>query len=57
MNLDKISRIEIIGPGGRLFVGYFEVGVETSIQDEGRTLKVFVGEEVTPPLGGGFWPR
>lgn len=46
-----ITRVEVIGPDGRLFSHYFDKEVEARamIQDSGRTLKVFldnVEEEV-----------
>ena len=40
----NVSRIEIIGPGGRELVAYYEPGVVLDLQDEGRTIKLFVGE-------------
>lgn len=36
-----VSRFEVIDEGGRTHV-YYNVTVETVIQDEGKTLKVFV---------------
>lgn len=41
MNTDKVTRFEVIGPHGRMIVLY-EVKIELSYQDDGRTLKVFV---------------
>ena len=46
-----ITRVEVIGPDGRLFSHYFEEEVEARavIHDSGRTLKIFldnVEEEV-----------
>lgn len=40
---DNLSRIEIIGPDGREFVAYYEPGAMLDLQDDERTLKVFVG--------------
>lgn len=39
-----VSRVEVIGPDGREYVRYFEEGefMNFSIQDEGRTLKIFI---------------
>jgi hypothetical protein len=37
----KVTRIEIIDNMGRLFVGYSFSDVQLSVQDDGRTLKVF----------------
>jgi hypothetical protein len=45
-NYDNVTRVEIIGPGGLVFSYYCEPGVAPDVQDDGRTLKVFVGEEV-----------
>lgn len=45
MNLDKVTRIEIIGPGGRMFrLLELEPGIVLHLQDDERTLKLFVGE-------------
>ena len=40
----KISRVEVIGPDGREYVRYFESEewMNYMIQDEGRTLKIFI---------------
>jgi len=38
---DTVTRLEIIGPQGRL-LSMWPVAIEFSVQDEGRTLKVFV---------------
>lgn len=42
--MNKITRVEVIGPKGREYVGYFEEGIEAraSLQDERRTLKIFL---------------
>lgn len=37
----KITRIEIITGEGRVFVGYGFSDVMISLQDDGRTLKIF----------------
>jgi len=37
-----VNRVEIIGRTGREFVKHEIEGISTSIQDNGRTLKVFV---------------
>jgi hypothetical protein len=44
---EHAERIEVIGPGGRLYVGYFEPGIRIELQDDGRTLKLFVERELT----------
>lgn len=39
----KVNRVEVIDNSGRAFVGYYETeGVDVQIQDEGRTMKVFI---------------
>lgn len=43
---EKVNRLEIIDENGRSYVKY-HCSIETSYQDEGRTLKIFV--ERTPP--------
>lgn len=41
---NKVNRVEVIGPGGREFVQYYaDSGVYVTVQDDGCTLKVFVG--------------
>lgn len=40
----KLTRVEIISPEGREVVKYFAEGF-ISIQDDGRTLKVFITKE------------
>lgn len=45
MNLDKVTRVEVIERGsGRLLVLRNAARVELSLQDDGKTLKVFVKE-------------
>jgi hypothetical protein len=41
--LEKVTRVEIIDSTGRAYVKY-GVRVEIALQDDGRTLKVFVNE-------------
>ena len=43
-DLINISRVEVIGPDGREYVRYFEPEewMHYMIQDEGRTLKIFI---------------
>jgi hypothetical protein len=59
-DLSKVSRVEVIEPtsgGGRRYVRY-AVKAEISIQDDGRTLKIFVfpraGGEFPVPTAGHF---
>lgn len=40
---DRVTRIEIIDATGRAFVEYYDApGATVHVQDEGRTLKVFL---------------
>lgn len=41
-NYPLINRVEVIGKNGREFVQYDCSNVQVSVQDEGRTLKVFL---------------
>lgn len=41
-----VTRIEIVSDSGRVYTGYFEPGARVALQDDGRTMKVFVGAEV-----------
>lgn len=46
---ETVERVEVIGRvGGRMFCVYVEAGVVLDYQDGGRTLKIFVGEELSP---------
>ena len=44
LQFKNVSRVEVIGPDGREYVRYFEVEecMNYMIQDEGRTLKIFI---------------
>ena len=42
METEKITRFEVIDAAGRRYVNWDAAGLELSIQDEGRTLKIFV---------------
>lgn len=44
--LDKITRVEVIDDYGRAYVGYTLHSVKMSIQDDGRTLKLFVSKKL-----------
>jgi hypothetical protein len=46
----RVNRVEVIDASGRVFVGYFEPGAFGVVQDEERTLKIFVGEPVEPTV-------
>ena len=39
--IGKITRVEVIDESGRAYVGW-DKAIQISIQDEGRTLKIFV---------------
>lgn len=39
-----VTRVEVIDQTGRAFVAYYDTeGAEISVQDNGRTLKIFAG--------------
>lgn len=42
-NFSQINRVEVIDEDGRSYTNYDAHSVELSIQDNGRTLKVFIG--------------
>lgn len=42
--LDKITRVEVIDAYGRAYVGYHLHSVKMAIQDDGRTLKLFISK-------------
>ena len=44
-NYPEVTRIEVITDDGREFVRYDCSNVQVSLQDEGRTLKVFLKQE------------
>lgn len=44
--LDKVNRVEVIDDEGREFVQYYkDDGVRISVQDNGRTVKIFTGRK------------
>ena len=47
VEIEDVERIEVIGTEGREFVTYVEPGVTMSVQDDGRTIKLFVGRKLT----------
>lgn len=49
MDASKVTRIEVIDQDGRRFVSHNNKDVTISIQDGGRTLKVFCGLDNTKP--------
>lgn len=42
-NLLRVNRVEVIDEDGRSYTNYDAHGVHLSVQDTGRTLKVFIG--------------
>jgi hypothetical protein len=47
MKVDKVTRVEVIDKTGRAYVNYLENDQEVvcSLQDDGRTLKVFINRK------------
>ena len=44
--IEKITRVEVIDKKGRSYTKYcLKNAVEISIQDDGRTLKIFINEK------------
>jgi hypothetical protein len=46
-DVEKISRVTIVGENGREFEKWFD-SAEFSLQDDGRTLKIFIKGEGNP---------
>ena len=44
-SLKKVSRVDVIDASGRAYVKYGVDDVRFDIQDNGRTLKIFIKEE------------
>ena len=45
MKTDKVTRVEVISENGRL-VGYHSISnVELQLQDDDKTLKIFINEK------------
>lgn len=43
MDLNKVTRVEVIDYTGRIFSAYFDnEGGDAYLQDDGRTLKIFM---------------
>lgn len=55
MEHSALERIEIIGPTGRRFTTYVHPGASLDFQDDGRTLKIFVREELTTDQAIARW--
>ena len=45
MNLSKVNRVEVIDNTGRAYVRYNVQSVVEELQDDGKTLKIFVTYE------------
>jgi len=47
MELEKINRLEVIDENGRSYTKYFDAGkLTTSLQDGGKTLKMFIANQL-----------
>jgi hypothetical protein len=44
IQMPRVTRVEVIDSTGRVFVAYYEPGIEVHVQDDGRTVKIFAGE-------------
>jgi hypothetical protein len=42
MAMNSVNRLEIIGPTEREYIKYFDGGLDFSLQDNDRTLKIFI---------------
>lgn len=42
--MPRVTRVEVIDRSGRVYVAYYEPGIEVHVQDDGRTVKIFAGE-------------
>ena len=45
-SLDNVTRVEVIDDHGRSYVHYNADTVEYSLQDDGRTLKIFIKSKI-----------
>lgn len=45
----KVTRVEVISSDGRAYTTWEAREVFTALQDEGRTLKIFLKDDVTVP--------
>ena len=45
LDFDSVTRVEVIDAKGRSYVKYGVTSVELSLQDDARTLKVFLTED------------
>jgi hypothetical protein len=44
-NFQYVNRVEVIDAKGRSYVKYGVTGIEFSLQDDGKTLKLFLQEK------------
>lgn len=49
--LENATRVELIDETGRSVVRWYEPGVTVSVQDDGRTVKLFAGRRAVPQYG------
>lgn len=47
LTMERATRVEVIDENGRNYVSYFTPGVSVSIQDDGRTIKVFAKRQLS----------
>ena len=43
--MPKVTRVEVVDSTGRVYTEYYAIDVVVSIQDAGRTLKVFLSSK------------
>jgi hypothetical protein len=53
MDLEKVDRVEVIDGEGRAFTRYRVSDVRMDLQDEGRTLKIFISSQWRLDRNGG----
>lgn len=53
-NFEKVTRVEVIDADGRSYIKYGVTGIEFSLQDDNRTLKIFLNESESKLLKQGF---
>ena len=53
IDLEKVDRVEVIDSKGRAFTRYGCADVKMDLQDDGRTLKIFVASQWRLDRNGG----
>lgn len=53
MEFEKVTRVEVVESGGRAFTRYGVDGVTLSLQDDERTLKIFLSPQWRLDRNGG----